>query len=279
VIPTEVVLYIAGGACAYAWIASLLTGDTSWVDRLWSILPVAYVWVFAGFAGLANARLDVMAALTTLWGIRLTFNFARKGGYSGVEDYRWAVLRARMRPWQFQLFNLFFIVLYQNALLVLIALPALSVYQHPTTSFGAFDVALVLLFLACLLGETIADEQQWRFHSWKHAEVAAGRSPGPGFLQDGLFRFSRHPNYFFEIAQWWLVFLFAAVGAGSLLQWTVIGAFLLTLLFVGSTRFTETISSARYPGYAQYQSSTSPVIPWLKRAPIGAVVDSQETGP
>ena len=56
-----------------------------------------------------------MAVLVTAWGARLTFNFARKGGYTGMEDYRWAVLRGRMKPWQFQLFNLFFIVLYQNA--------------------------------------------------------------------------------------------------------------------------------------------------------------------
>ena len=66
----------------------------------------------------------MMALLVTLWGARLTFNFARKGGYSGVEDYRWAVLRGRMTPRRFQIFNLLFIVLAQNALLVLIALPA-----------------------------------------------------------------------------------------------------------------------------------------------------------
>src|ERR1700690_1674719 len=188
--PLALTVLIAAVACAFAWIASLATGDTSWVDRMWSIVPVIYVWVFAAKAHLTNSRLDVMAALITLWGVRLTYNFARKGGYNGVEDYRWAVLRSSMRPWQFQLFNLFFIVLYQNALLILITLPALTAYQHRSTSFGVLDALLTFLFLLCTFGETVADQQQWDFHQWKSAEVQAGRTPNPRFLQNGLFRFS-----------------------------------------------------------------------------------------
>ena len=258
-------MLVAGAACAFAWLASLATGDTSWVDRMWSIVPVIFVWVFAGAAHLRDAPLDVMAVLVTCWGVRLTYNFARKGGYNGVEDYRWAVLRSSMRPWQFQLFNLFFIVLYQNALLVLIALPAWTVYQRRSTSFGALDYLLTLLFLAFLIGESIADQQQWNFHRWKRAELDAGRDPNPRFLQRGLFRVSRHPNYFFELAQWWVIFLFGVAAAHSVLQWTVIGPFLLTLLFVGSTRFTEKITLSRYPEYELFQRSTSAVVPWFPR--------------
>lgn len=261
--PLVVVVYIASSACVVTWIASLITRDTSWVDRLWSILPETYAWVFAGYAGLTNVRLDVMAVLATLWGARLTFNLARKGGYSCVEDYRWAVLRTRMSRWQFQAFNLVFIVLYQNALLVLIALPALNAFQHRTTSVGAADILVGLLFLACLVGETVADQQQWSFHSWKRSESSAGRSPDPEFLQTGLFRYSRHPNYFFEIAQWWLFFALGVAAAHSVLQWTVLGPALLTVLFIGSTRFTEEISCSKYPQYASYQRSTSAIIPWV----------------
>ncbi len=211
----------------FCCVTSLITKENSWVDRLWSIVPVAYVWVFAIAAGLADVRLDVMAGLVTLWGARLTFNFARKGGYSGMEDYRWAVLRGRMSRAQFAVFNLLFIVLYQNAILVLITLPAYTAYQNQTP-FGPLDVLLTVVFLALLAGETMADQQQWEFHTRKAADVAAGREPSPRFLQSGLFRLSRHPNFFFEQAQWWVLFLFGAVAAGSLLQWTVLGAFLLT---------------------------------------------------
>ena len=173
--PLLVVLIVAAAVCAFCWIASLLTKDTSWVDRIWSIVPVVYVWIFAIGAGLSDARLDVMAVLVTLWGARLTFNFMRKGGYAGIggdhEDYRWAVLRARMSPAAYQVFNIFFIVLFQNAVLVLIALPAYTAYQHRGTAFGVLDVVLTVLFLLFLTGETVADQQQWNFQSWKRAHV------------------------------------------------------------------------------------------------------------
>ncbi len=263
--PLLVVVYLACTACAFAWIASLVTGDTSWVDRSWSIVPVVYLWVFAAYAHLTNARLDVMAGLVTVWGVRLTFNFARKGGYSGVEDYRWEVLRSRMSRWQFQLFNLFFIVLYQNLLLVLIVLPALTAYDNRSTAFGPLDAVLAMLFLGCTIGETVADQQQWEFQSWKRREIEAGLSPSPRFVQTGMFRFSRHPNFFFEQAQWWILCFIGTVAAGSVLQWTVAGPLLLTLLFVGSTSFTEQISVSRYPEYEQFQRTTSAIVPWLRR--------------
>ena len=264
--PLLLTVLVAAVACAFAWFASLVSGDTSWVDRMWSIVPVIYVWVFAGAAHLRDARLDVMAVLVSGWGVRLTYNFALRGGYRGVEDYRWAVLRSSMRPWQFQLFNLFFIVLYQNALLVLITLPAWTVYQHRSSTFGAWDYLLTFLFLAFTVGESVADQQQWNFHQWKQAEVEAGREPSPRFLQRGLFQYSRHPNYFFELAQWWVIFFFGVVAARSMLEWTIIGPILLTLLFVGSTRFTEKISLSHYPEYELFQRSTSPVIPWFTRS-------------
>ena len=131
-----------------------------------------------------------------------------------------------------------------------------------------------MLFLLFTIGEAVADQQQWNFHQWKDAEVAAGRTPNPRFLQSGLFRYSRHPNYFFELAQWWVVFLFGAVAARSMLEWTVLGPFLLTLLFVGSTRFTEKISLSRYPEYELFQRSTSAVVPWFAHSV--AIVQASE---
>lgn len=259
--PLFVVIAVAGAVAAFCWVASLVSRDHSWVDRLWSIVPVVYVWIFAGAAGFADARLDLMAALVTLWGARLTFNFARKGGYTGVEDYRWPILRRRMSPVQFGLFNVLFIVLYQHALLVLITLPALTAYEHRATPLGTLDLLVAAVFLAFLAGETIADQQQWRFHQAKKAALAAGRAPETNFLQTGLWRFSRHPNFFFEQAQWWAFFFFGAVAAGSLLQWTVLGAVLLTGLFIGSTIFTESITRSKYPEYAGYQATTSPIVP------------------
>lgn len=266
--PLILVLIVAGAASAFCWIASLVTKDTSWVDRLWSIVPVVYVWIFAGAALLAGAdatRLVVMAVLVTAWGARLTFNFARKGGYTGMEDYRWAILRGRMSPWQFQLFNLFFIVLYQNALLVLITLPAYAAWQHPVP-FTWLDALLAVVFAGFLVGEFVADQQQWEFHQRKKA---AGGQLEPGFVTTGLFAYSRHPNFFFEQAQWWVFYALGAVAVaadgGGWLNWTIAGAVLLTVLFIGSTIFTESITSSKYPAYAEYRRTTSMLVPLPRR--------------
>jgi steroid 5-alpha reductase family enzyme len=270
--PLSIVLVIAAITCAGCWVLSLVTKDTSWVDRIWSIVPVVYVWVFA-IAALAAGddatRLLVMAALATAWGARLTFNFARKGGYAGMEDYRWAILRRRMpRAW-FQVFNLLFIVLYQNALLVLITLPALVAWRHPVP-IGAWDVVFAVLFAGFLVGEFVADQQQWDFH---RAKKRAGGHLEPGFVSTGLFRYSRHPNFFFEQAQWWAFYLLGASAAvaaglgfwGGALNGTILGAVLLTGLFVGSTIFTESITASKYPAYADYRRTTSMLVPWPPR--------------
>lgn len=268
--PLSLCLWILLGLCAATWLLSLVTREYSWVDRIWSIAPVVYLWVFALGSALRDPRLVLMAVLVTLWGIRLTFNFARKGGYApGGEDYRWAKLRAGMGRGQFAVFNLLFISIYQNILLLAIALPAWTALQHPSP-LTALDLIAAVAFLLALAGETVADQQQWRFHQWKSAETAAGHTPRPRFLQTGLFRFSRHPNFFCEQAQWWIVFFFGAIAARSVLQWTVLGAVLLLLVFIGSTKFTESISLERYPEYAQYQRRTSAVVPWFagRREPV-----------
>ena len=267
-----IVIVVAAVSSAACWVLSLITRDTSWVDRAWSIVPVAYVWIFVAGAfvnGEGSARVVLMGVLATAWGARLTFNFARKGGYTGMEDYRWAILRGRMRPWQFQIFNLLFIICYQMALLVLITLPAALAAQNPSALTG-WDALFIAAFLAFPVGETIADQQQWVFHQRK--KKAGGTLP-PGFATTGLFRYSRHPNFFFEQAQWWAFYAIGATAAvtggagviGGVLNPTIIGPALLTVLFIGSTIFTESITASKYPAYADYRRTTSMLVPWPPR--------------
>jgi steroid 5-alpha reductase family enzyme len=261
-----VCLWILAGICALTWVLSLITKEYSWVDRIWSIIPLAYVWVFAGFAGFTDVRLNVIAILVTLWGARLTFNFARKGGYApGGEDYRWEIMRQRITGWKWHVFNFLFIVIFQNALLFLISLPSFTAYENRGTPFGVLDLIVTVAFVGLLVMETVADQQQWNFHQWKKKEVAAGRTPQPGFLTTGLFSTSRHPNFFAEQAQWWVLFFFGAIAADSVMQWTIVGPVLLTALFIGSYRLAEEISSSKYPAYVEYQKRVSPLIPWFPR--------------
>ncbi|MDE0546018.1 DUF1295 domain-containing protein [Microbacterium sp. C7(2022)] len=214
----------------------------------------------------------VIVLLVAAWGARLTFNFARKGGYTGMEDYRWAILRSRMSPAMFQVFNLLFIVLYQNALLVLITLPALVALQNPVP-FGVWDAVFCALFACFLVGETIADQQQWVFHRRKAQAAQRGERLNPPFATQGLFRVSRHPNFFFEQAQWWAFYAIGAAAAvasgagvmGGVVNASIIGPLLLTALFVGSTIFTESITASKYPEYAAYRRTTSMLVPWPPR--------------
>ncbi len=246
------------------WLLGLITREHSWVDRLWSLAPVAYVAWFAWQARFADPRTALMAGLSFAWGARLTFNFARKGGYkAGGEDYRWPVLRKRMNAWQWQLFAFGFIALVQNVILFLLALPTWVALRGSGTPLGWLDALATALFLAFVLGETIADEQQWRFHRAKRARAATGQPIEPPFCTTGLFRYSRHPNFFCEQALWWAFYLFSVAATGRWLNEAIVGPVVLTALFQGSTSFTESITLSRYPSYAAYQRSTSRLWPWL----------------
>ena len=269
--PDSALLYALYGCAAVTfvcWALSTITKEYSWVDRIWSIVPVAYAVFFAYCAGFSNLRVNIMAALVAAWGARLTFNFARKGGYAkGGEDYRWPVLRAKMKPWQWQLFSLFFIAIFQQLLLLAITLPIWRALpgDSPLTPlpFGVIDVIATVLFAALLVGETVADQQQWNFYEVRKAKQARGEEITEPFLTKGLFAFSRHPNFFCEQGQWWALYLFSVAATGVWFHGTLIGAITLSGLFHGSTEFTEEISAKKYPSYADYQKRTSRLMPWF----------------
>jgi steroid 5-alpha reductase family enzyme len=224
----------------------------------------------------------LLSALVGAWALRLSFNFARKLGYCvGEEDYRWAELQrllkrrvgdAALFSFLWQTFNVLFIAAYQNALLMAITLPCLASLEPNTLPLGRLDALAALLFMLSFALETIADEQQWAFQSAKHGQdersAAARRSSAVaadcrrGFLTRGCFSWSRHPNFFAEQMIWWSVALFGCAARGAAVRATdVAGAALLSLLFQGSTTFTEQISAAKYPAYAEYQRRVSRLLP------------------
>ena len=265
---------IAGCSALFCFVVGEITGNNSQMDKLWSLLPIAYTWLIAVRGGMAT-RLVVMACLATLWGARLTFNFARKGAYKlkfweGEEDYRWPVLRARkeFQPhWKWVLFNLFFISIYQNALVLMTTFPAL-VLMNVNIPFGIADACAAVLMLGFIIYETIADEQQWAFQSAKWKMIKAGKSleelPEPynkGFNTTGLWKISRHPNYFAEQGTWCAFYLFSIAGGIGIVNWSIIGALLLIVMFLGSSAFAEEISSGKYPEYARYCQSVSKFFP------------------
>jgi steroid 5-alpha reductase family enzyme len=257
------------------WALSLATLNSSWVDRIWSIIPAVYIWQTALYSDESgpSARLLLMSLLATVWSVRLTYNFARKGGYWPTdEDYRWPVLRTRMNWALYQLFNLMFISAYQNVLLWWIASPALVAKEHADVPLNAIDAAACVLFLLLLAGESVADQQQWTFQNDKYRRINANLErrgdARRGFLTAGLFRFSRHPNFFCEISMWCVFYLFAVAASGQLLHWSALGALQLVALFQGSTTFTEALTAAKYPQYRLYQQTTSRLVPMWPSEPL-----------
>jgi steroid 5-alpha reductase family enzyme len=266
-------LIIMASTVLICFIVSEITGNYSQFDKLWSLIPAVYGWVT--FSAVPAPRILLMAVLVTLWGLRLSYNFARKGGYNiipwrGVEDYRWKVmrnqplLRGRLR---FALFNFFFISLYQNVLVLLFSSPLLLASLYPDKELNAVDFIGGFLMMGFLVLETIADNQLFRFHMEKKRGPADSnrynKSVEKGFFSEGLWKYMRHPNFTAEQSIWISFYLFGAAASGRWINVTLAGPVLLVLLFIGSTRLTENISSSKYPGYSDYKKRTPVFIPRL----------------
>lgn len=266
----KILAIITACSGAYCFIVGELTNNNSQMDKLWSILPEVYVWVIAIRSGM-NPRIVIMAILATIWGARLTFNFARKGAYSikfwaGVEDYRWVCLRNRkeFQPHiKWMIFNLLFISIYQNILILMTTLPAL-VSMNSTRELGWGDTIAIILMTAFITYETLADEQQWIFQTTKHNMLKTGKKleelPAPynkGFNTLGLWKHSRHPNYFAEQGTWAAFYVFSIAAGIGVFNWSIIGTLLLIVLFIGSSTFGEEISASKYPEYREYQKKVN----------------------
>ena len=281
------------------WITTLVTNNFSQIDRLWSILPVIYGWTFVYFANPVNSgqiRLFFMATLVTLWGIRLTYNFWRKGGYSlHDEDYRWVHVRKMFKYPQykipFHLFNLVFIAFIQSWLLMGLVTPIWIVATSKPSSqenLNLFDFIVLIMYVIAFLTEIITDEQQFKFQTRKYQWIGEKKKDENtdgqytsdelkdfkrGFLTRGLFKYSRHPNIFGELSMWWCIYLFTISSQypniienfeyKKLINWSIIAPGFLNLLLHGSTNLTEKISSGKYAEYKKYQAKVSRIIPWL----------------
>jgi steroid 5-alpha reductase family enzyme len=182
------------------FVVSQVTRNYSQVDKLWSITPIVYAWILV-----VDGRTVVMAILVTGWGIRLTYNFHRRGGYkwppwTGDEDYRWRYIQdgfflpILQNKILWMVFNLGFISIYQNLILLLIVAPSIIAYlvatkctggdssgsgsgigstntwpyYHDLSSLNEMDFMATILFIFFLVIESIADNQQQRFQEEKH---------------------------------------------------------------------------------------------------------------
>ncbi|KAI0784477.1 DUF1295-domain-containing protein [Abortiporus biennis] len=229
---------------ATTYILSIITGNVSQVDRVWTFLPTIYtayfallpLWpkesplpllpytpadVFPDVAQNYSARALLMLGLVVIWMFRLSYNTWRRGLFSlNDEDYRWAVLRQKIPPWFFQVVNLTFIAITQNIILFLLAVPAhIAAFQQPS-QLSVSDYLLGSLALVDLVFEFTADNQQYSFQTYKQTGVINQNEwPGAriqwtpadakrGFVTRGLWAWSRHPNFLCEQTFWVIITLF-----------------------------------------------------------------------
>lgn len=256
-----------------AFVVAEITGNYSQTDKLWGLAPIVYLWHLCWTSGF-DPRLMLMAVLVTLWGLRLSYNFSRRGGYSwkfweGEEDYRWTVLKEmpvfKGKPFRWSLFNLFFIALYQHSLIWLMCSPAIVAASGAGTELGMLDFLTTAGIILLLIFETISDQQQFDFQQEKYRLIGTGGlltgDYKNGFLSSGLWGMVRHPNYACEQGVWLVFYFFSIAATDRWINWSLVGALLLLLLFKGSSDYSERISSGKYPKYADYQKRVGRFIP------------------
>lgn len=241
-----------------------ITKNYSQIDKVWSLVPIYVAW-YVCYSAEFNTRTIIMAILVTIWGLRLTYNFSRKGGYSiyfwkGEEDYRWKEVRKSITLFKsnfnWSLFNLLFICFYQMGLIFLFTLPILAAWQG-NSELNNFDYLIAAFMLLFILTETIADQQQYNFQTKKYKKINLGEKLDgefeDGFISSGLWKYSRHPNFASEQLIWITYYFFSVNATGKFINWSIIGCLLLIILFYNSAKFSEGISDKKYPKYKEYQ--------------------------
>jgi steroid 5-alpha reductase family enzyme len=232
-----------------AWLVSLITRNVGIVDVFWglAIAGAGVTWVVLSPADASRGTLA--ATLAVVWALRLGGHILWRG-WGRPEDRRYREIRARNEP-GFTVTSVYLVFGLQAVLAWLVAFPLLGTATS-TAPLGLLDYAGLALWTVGFLFEAVADAQLAAFQRRDDA--------GRGVMSTGLWRYSRHPNYFGEFVLWWGVWLMAA-GGGA--WWTFFGPALLTffLLKVSGVALTEKDIAGRRPEYQDYIRRTSAFFP------------------
>ncbi|WKZ81854.1 MAG: DUF1295 domain-containing protein [Acidimicrobiia bacterium] len=241
---------VAVGAFTVLWVISLLVRDASIVDPFWGPGFVLIAWTAFVTAEDPGGRGLLLAILVTVWGLRLGLHLAIRNLGKG-EDYRYQEFRRRWGR-RFPAVSLGTVFLLQALLAWVVSLPV-QVAMVDGGAPGLIAIAGVAVWAVGFFFETVGDLQLVRF---KRSPENAGT-----VMDGGLWRYSRHPNYFGDFTVWWGHFLVAVARPASL--WTVVGPLLMSFLLLrvsGVTLLERTITSRR-PGYEEYVRRTSAFFP------------------
>jgi steroid 5-alpha reductase family enzyme len=249
---------LVAGLMLATWLVSLWRRNASIVDVVWGPGFAAVALATSALAHGAPARRGLVAALAALWGLRL-------GGYllwrnhGKPEDFRYQAMR---RHWgaRFPLVSLATVFALQGALMFAISLPlqVAQVSAEPA-ELGLLDGFGALLWLVGMAFETGGD--------WQLARFRADPAKRGQVLDSGLWRYTRHPNYFGDCLVWWGFFAIAASTPGGV--YTVVSPIVMTILLrrVSGVSLLERSLAKRKPGYAEYMARTSAFLPAPPRRP------------
>jgi steroid 5-alpha reductase family enzyme len=240
------------------WIASVVRRDASLVDRMWSLMIAGPAIVYALPTGWTSVRAIVVLALVLAWGVRLAAYITWRNWGHG-EDRRYQEIRKRNEP-HFAFKSLYLVFALQMLLAWIVSAPALAALAGDR-AFGVLDAVGIGVALAGFLFEAIGDAQMAAFK---------GDAANAGQVMDrGLWRYTRHPNYFGETCFWWGLWGIALGAGGAGAAWTVLSPLLMTtlLLKVSGVALLEKDIGERRPAYRDYMARTNAFIPGPPRRP------------
>ena len=231
------------------WGISLLRHDVSIVDSLWSVFILLVLVTYALNTSETGPRTALIIGMVSLWALRLSLHITVRN-HGEPEDARYQAIRRKNEP-HFRFKSLYIIFLFQGFLAWVICLPALAAVSGQTAP-GPLDYIGIALWLIGMTFEVVGDEQLSRFRK-RHGSRDQ-------VLNTGLWRYTRHPNYFGEAALWWGIYLLA-LSAGA--WWTIFAPALMTflLLRVSGVAMLEKDISNRRPAYREYVRSTNAFFP------------------
>jgi steroid 5-alpha reductase family enzyme len=244
-------LLLITGLMTILWLVSIYLKNVSIVDLFWGLgFVIVSVYYFINADGLPARKLIVLI-LTAAWGLRLSIYLAWRNAGKG-EDFRYREFRKNYGKgyWWISFFQTF---LLQGALMWLISLPLLGA-QYYMGAFNLMDVLGLFFWTTGFIFETAGDLQLAAFKS--------NPANKDKVLDTGLWRYTRHPNYFGDASVWW-GFGFFSLAAGSWIP--VLGSILMTALIIkvsGVALLEKSLNSSK-PGYDEYVRKTSAFIPWF----------------
>jgi steroid 5-alpha reductase family enzyme len=237
------------------WLASLPLRDASLADRVWSLLVAGPALAYAALRS-ADARGLVMLVVISAWALRLAFHISLRNLGHG-EDRRYRAMRQRNEP-HFGLKSLYLVFGLQAVLAWIVGWPVLAALTNPSplTALDFFGAGLALAGLGI---ETVADAQLARFMRGPRHEGAV--------MDQGLWAWSRHPNYFGECCVWWGLAAMAVSAGGWGVAWCLVSPAVMTLLLlkISGVALLEQDIAERRPAYREYMTRTSAFVLWPPR--------------